>query len=195
MADSVRIEGQPPASDRLYVLAHQTLTFLSRKTAFAGMDALIIGFKLRQNWGNAAEKPGATETARNLMEAKRAIKETRPIVILGDGRRGDRDVVLPVCGTPMPFQPGFAMIALQFKLPVIFVDSYMDREGRLVYRFSEPLTLDETATADAQIASYIGQYAEKLEGLYREFPGMINPPHRLRFLKFRQEQSIAHTSA
>lgn len=177
------VEGPVAPCPSILVTSHHYQTKLSGLRSFESQPVFFIGYKLRQGSASrlSTEEHGFA-MARNIMRAVKMLKNGRRVGILGDGFHGDQPIWLPLCGVQRPFQKGFATLARQNQVPVVFMHSRLGEDGRVTITYSEPVHSDPDKSVDDDIAALLQWFAAHLEQVYQEYPETIMPGHVEKFL-------------
>jgi len=109
-------------------------------------------------------------TAHGARAALRALRDNRPVAILGDRPTGGPTVDVTLCGRTTSFPQGPWRMALDTKAPLL--PTFMRREcdGSYTLLIGEPIEAPEAGTRDDKMSAMARAFAMRLEDRLREDP-------------------------
>lgn len=109
-------------------------------------------------------------TANGARSALRALRDNRPVAILGDRSTGGPTVDVTLCGQTTGFPQGPWRLALDTGAPLLPTFMRREADGSYTLRIGAPLKWPERGTREEQMAALAQAFAEALEARLREDP-------------------------
>lgn len=183
--DVTDIEGTPLEAPGILVASHQNTIQLVMWQVLDQERTFVIGRDMK---GVDVDEPRTAEgksaaMTQHLLQGRQMLKAGGRVGILGDGQKGGSGRPRTICGVERPFQPGFAMLAIQNGVAVQFVSSEWLDSGRLRVTFGEPFRAPGDLSPAAQVDAYLDWYCERLSQAYRDSPHTLNDNQIQRFLR------------
>lgn len=109
-------------------------------------------------------------TVNGARAALRALRENRPVAILGDRSTGGPTVGVTLCGQATGFPQGPWRLALDTGAPLLPTFMRRETDGSYTLSIGEPLEWPDRGTREERMAALAQAFAEALEARLREDP-------------------------
>jgi len=128
--------------------------------------------KVNELFVSQRAKHGVTvaHSEQGALAALRALRENRPVAILGDRPTGGPTVPVKLFGRPMDFPQGPWRIALATGAPILPTFVHRRCDGDYVLDIGAPVTPPAAGSREARIAAYAQAWAEQFETRVRTDP-------------------------
>lgn|GEM_PF-4918215 len=108
------------------------------------------------------------------LQAIRALKKGGAVLVSGDARMGDKEVVLPFLGRQRGFRFGFAALAAVTGAPMLPMFTSMDPAGYITVHIQPELKQRPRLSRKKRIKDLIVKYVERLETHWKAHPGNLS---------------------
>ncbi|HEX2721453.1 MAG TPA: lysophospholipid acyltransferase family protein [Gemmatimonadaceae bacterium] len=180
------IDGSADSKGAILVAAHHgNWELLGAYLAARGLHPVVVvrgaDNRLFEDYLNANRQRLGLEIVHDTIAVKRitrGLREGRYVAMLADqGVLGLASSFVPFFGRPAKTPRGFAVFALRFDVPVIFMDMIRLPDGRFRAVF-ERVDVERTGDRDTDTDAMVAEYSRILEKWVREYPEQYFWQHR-----------------